>query len=124
MNNLYDKSYAFAVNIVKAYQTLSNQKHEYVLSKQILKSGTSIGANVAEAYGGTSNADFTAKLAIAYKESLETKFWLRLLKDTGYMETHISDRLHEDADELSRILYTIIKRYRKKSEKTFIEKLD
>ncbi len=122
MNNLYDKSYSFAIDIVKTYQHLSTEKREYVLSKQILKSGTSIGANIAEAFGGTSDADFTAKLSIAYKESLETKFWLNLLKDTGYIHSTISDRLHRDADELSRILYTIIKKYRKEPNKTFKQK--
>jgi four helix bundle protein len=72
--NLFRKSYAFALRIVKLYQFLSSEKKEFILSKQLLRSGTSIGANVAEANGGISTADFSAKVSLAYKESLETKY--------------------------------------------------
>ena len=79
-NVVYDKAYQFAIRIVKAYQFLSSEKKEFVLSKQLLRSGTSIGANIAEANGGISKADFSNKISIAYKECLETKYWLDLLK--------------------------------------------
>lgn len=108
-NNLYSKCYAFAIRIVKAYQHLSTEKKEFILSKQLLKSGTSIGANVAEANGGISTADFSSKVSIAYKESLETKYWLSLLKDTGYLDATVADSMMKDADELSKILFSILK---------------
>ena len=79
------KSYAFAVRVVRLYQHLSANKREYVLSRQLLRSGTSIGANVEEGIGGQSRADFVSKLAIAYKEARETAYWLRLLRDTDYL---------------------------------------
>lgn len=72
-NNLYEKAHQFAIRTVKAYQYLSQIKTEFIFSKQLLKSGTSIGANIAEANGAVSNADFSAKISIAYKECLETK---------------------------------------------------
>ena len=84
-NLVLTKSYSFAVRIVRLYQHLSAQKKEFVLSKQVLRSGTSIGANVEEAIGGQSRADFVSKMAIAYKEARETSYWLRLLKDTDYL---------------------------------------
>ncbi|AFZ14617.1 CHP02436-containing protein [Crinalium epipsammum PCC 9333] len=84
-NAAYDKAYKFAIRVVKAYQYLTNEKKEFVLSKQLLKSGTSIGANIAEANGAISVADFSSKMSIAYKECLETKYWLSLLKDTNYI---------------------------------------
>ena len=84
-NPLADKSYVFALKIVEVYKTLISTKKEYVLSKQLLRSGTSIGANIAEANGAISKADFSAKISIAYKESLETKYWLNLLRDADYI---------------------------------------
>ena len=83
-NPLKDKSYAFVVRIVYMYKYLCDKKHEYVLSKQVLRSGTSIGANIVEANGAISKDDFSAKMSIAYKEALETKYWLDLLKDSGF----------------------------------------
>ena len=74
------KSYAFALRIIKVYKFLSHEKKEFILSKQLLKSGTSIGANIEEAIGGQSKADFFAKITISYKESRESKYWIRLLK--------------------------------------------
>jgi len=73
-NILLDKSYKFSLGIIKMYQDIINQKREFVLSKQLLRSGTSIGANVAEANGAISRSDFSAKISIAYKEGLETKY--------------------------------------------------
>lgn len=78
------KSYDFALRIVKLYPLLSQREKEYVLSKQLLRSATSIGANIEEAIGGQSKRDFYAKLTIAYKEARETKYWLRLLSDANY----------------------------------------
>jgi four helix bundle protein len=80
-NVVQKKSYAFAVRIVKVYQHLAESKREYVLSKQLLRSGTSIGANVEEAIGGQSGKDFYAKLNISYKEARESHYWIRLLRD-------------------------------------------
>ncbi len=111
---VYQKAYQFAIIIVKAYKYLTEEKKEYVLSKQLLRSGTSIGANIAEANGGISQADFRAKMSIAYKEALETKYWLSLLKDTNYIEEKAFESIHQDADEIAKILFCIIK----KTEKT------
>ena len=109
-NNItYEKAYKFAIKTVKIYQKIITDKKEYVLSKQLLKCGTSIGTNVAEANGGISKADFSAKISIAYKESLETKYWLNLLKDTEYIELSDFNSLHEDVDEICKILFSILK---------------
>ena len=108
-NVTYEKGYAFAIRIVKAYQFLSEDKKEFILSKQLLRSGTSIGANIAEANGAISKSDFSAKISIAYKECLETKFWLSLLKDTGYIEQKAFESIFNDADELAKILFSILK---------------
>ena len=75
-NVVYEKAYQFAIRIVKAYQFLSKNKKEFILSKQLLRCGTSIGANIAEANGAISKRDFSSKISIAYKECLETKYWL------------------------------------------------
>jgi four helix bundle protein len=108
-NIILDKSFKFAIRIVKLYQYLSNEKKEYILSKQILKSGTSIGANVEEAHGGISTADFSCKISIAYKESKETKYWLRLLFETDYLEKKLFDSLIFDCEEINKILFSILK---------------
>jgi four helix bundle protein len=108
-NVTYTKAYNFAIRIVKAYQYLCEEKKEYVLSKQMLRSGTSIGANIAEANGAISEADFSGKISIAYKECLETKYWLSLLKDTDYISEKSFESMHNDADELAKILFAILK---------------
>jgi four helix bundle protein len=108
-NVIQAKSYAFAVRIVRLYQHLSGEKKEYVLSRQVLRCGTSIGANVEEAIGGQSRADFIAKLSIAYKEARETSYWLRLLRDTDYLTVAQFDSLYADAEELCRIIAAILK---------------
>ncbi len=107
-NIIQEKSYSFAIRIVRLYQHLSATKKEFVLSKQLLRSGTSIGANIEEAVGGQSRADFLSKVSIAYKEARESLYWLRLLKDTGYLTSHQFDGISADADELCRILSKII----------------
>ena len=103
------KSYAFAVRIIKVFKYLSEQKKEFVLSKQLLRCGTSIGANIEEAIGGQSEKDFFAKLTISYKEARETHYWIRLLKDTDYLSVEEADSLLKDVDELLRIIGSIQK---------------
>ncbi len=111
-----EKAYPFAIEIVKLYKYLIVEKKEFVLAKQILRSGTSVGANIAEANGAISPADFFYKISIAYKESLETKYWLSLLKDTDYIETTTFHRLYNAADEISKILFKILKTNRIKKQ--------
>ncbi len=111
-NLTYDKAYDFGLRTIKAYQFLTSKKREWVLSKQLLRCGTSIGANVAEANGAISKADFSSKISIAYKESLETKYWLSLLKDSGFFTMKQFRSMFNDADELSRILFSILKKTR------------
>lgn len=108
-NLVQQKSYSFAVRIVKLYKFLSTEKKEFVLSKQLLRCGTSIGANIEEGIGGQSEKDFYAKLNIAYKEARETHYWLRLMKDTNYLNEEEFISMQNDCDELLRILGSIIK---------------
>ena len=104
-NNLVqDKSYRFAIKIINLYKNIVETKKEYVLSKQVLRSGTSIGANIEEGIGGQSERDFFAKLNIAYKEARETKYWLRLLRDTGYLTQDEAITYLYDCEELLRII--------------------
>ena len=103
------KGYGFAVRVVRLYQHLSTEKREFVLSKQLLRSGTGIGANIEEAIGGQSRADFVSKIAIAYKEARESSYWLRLLRDTGYLSEDEFASIHSDAEELCRLLAAIQK---------------
>jgi four helix bundle protein len=114
-NNLYNKAYSFSVEIIKTYKFLIKDK-EFVLSKQLLRSGTSIGANIAEANGAISKNDFSAKMSISYKECLETKYWLSLLKDTDYIDESSYLKLFEQADELAKILFSILKTTRIKTD--------
>ena len=106
-NIIQQKSYAFAVRIVKVYQYLCDEKKEFTLSKQLLRCGTSIGANVEEAIGGQSEKDFFAKLTISYKEARETHYWIRLLTDTGYLSKEQSESLLIDSIEIQKIIGSI-----------------
>lgn len=115
-NVTYDKAYNFAIRIVNAYKHLVDSKREFVMSKQMLRSGTSIGANITEANGAISTADFSSKISIAYKECLETKYWLHLLKDTGYIDEKSFGSMYKDADEIARILFAILKTTRIKKK--------
>ena len=108
-NIIASKSYKFAVRIVKLSKFLIEEKKEYILSKQIIRSGTSIGANIEEAIGGQSKKDFVAKLSISYKEARETHYWLRLLTDTDYISKEQSESLLNDCNELLKIIGSIIK---------------
>ena len=104
-----EKAYAVAIRIVKLCAFLREEKREFVMSKQLLRCGTSIGANLAEASGALSEADLSAKVSIAYKESQETKYWLSLLKDTGYLNESIFRSVHGDVDEVSAILFATLR---------------
>ncbi len=106
-NVLQDKSFGFALRIIGVYQHLCDDKKEFVLSKQLLRSGTSIGANVEEANGGQSDKDFFAKISISYKEARETRYWIRLLTDSGYIAKTQSDSLLNDCEELLKIIGAI-----------------
>lgn len=111
-NVIQIKSYDFAVRIVKLYKHLSQEKREFILSKQLLRSGTSIGANVEEAIGGQSRKDFFAKLTIAYKEARESHYWIRLLKDTDFLTIEEYNSLIIDIDEILKIIGSIQKSIR------------
>ena len=116
MQNIIEmKSFDFAVRIVKLYQYITNEKKEFVLSKQLLRSGTSIGANVTEAERAQSQADFYAKMSIALKEATETKYWLRLLAATDYLTDKEAESMLADCTELEKLLTSIIKTCRNKT---------
>lgn len=103
------KSFDFAVRIVNLYKHLTTEKKEYVLSKQLLRSGTSIGANVSEAQRGQSRADFLAKMSISQKEANETHYWLRLLHKTEYLTDKEFESIEPDIKEIMAILTAICK---------------
>jgi four helix bundle protein len=105
-NLIQEKSYLFAIRIIRLYKYLV-ARGEYVLSKQLLRSGTSIGANVEEAIGCYSAKDFLAKFSIVYKEARETHFWLRLLKDTNYLNEKQAGSILRDCEQLLRIIGSI-----------------
>jgi len=113
-NILQEKSFDFAVRIVKLYKYLCEEKKEFVLSKQILRCGTSIGANIEESIGGQSDKDFLSKLEISYKEARETNYWLRLLLEANYLTKEQADSLLFDNEELKKILAKIIITTKKK----------
>ena len=110
-----EKAFAFATRIVTLYQFLSTEKKEFVLSKQILRSGTSIGANIEEADGAISKKEFSNKISIAYKEARETSYWLRLLEATGFIEIRLFESLANNCDELCKLLFAILRTTRIKN---------
>lgn len=114
-NIIQQRSFAFAIKIVELYQSLKSEK-EYIIAKQLLKSGTSIGANVEEASAGQSKKDFITKMAIASKEARETKYWLKLLKETQLTDTNLSSFISE-IDEIINILTAIVKTSQKSIKK-------
>ena len=107
-NTVLQKSYAFAISVVKIYQFLSEDKREFVLSKQLLRSGTSIGANVEEATAAQTKKDFATKMSIASKEARETRYWLRLLNKSKLVDYDYKNYLNK-IDELIRIITAIVK---------------
>lgn len=108
-NIIETKSFKFAIRIVKLYQYLTDSKKEFILSKQLLRCGTSIGANVAESQQAQSTADFISKTNIALKETVETKYWIRLLVETDYLTSKQGESLLDDCIELENILASIVK---------------
>ena len=108
-NILKEKSYSFALRIVKLSRYLVGELKEFVLAKQVLRSGTSIGANIEEAYQGESKVDFIHKLSIANKEAFETHYWVRLLRDSRLLTTIQAESLLSECDELQRMLIAAIK---------------
>ena len=108
-NPVKEKSFRFAVRIVRLCKFLTEEKKEYVISRQILRSGTSIGANVKEALQAESKADFIHKLSISLKEASETEYWLQLLKETEYIDQMAYDSMMSDCVELLKLLTSIIK---------------
>jgi len=106
---LSEKSFSFALRIVKLYKHLLSEHKEYVLSKQVLRSGTSVGANIEEAKHAQSKLDFVHKLAIAQKEASETSYWIRLLRESEYLHEKLASSLISDCDELQRMLTASIK---------------
>ncbi|RUT58307.1 four helix bundle protein [Clostridium botulinum] len=110
MNSVaYDKAFSFALDIIELYKNLTLKKSEYVLSKQILRSGTSIGANIKEGINGQSKKDFLSKMSIALKEAEETEYWIQLLRYSNYIDDKITYLLLENCKEIIKILVTTIK---------------
>ena len=110
MDNIQSKSRLFAIRIINCYKFLTEQKHEQVMSKQLLRCGTSIGANTRESKNAQSRMDFLSKLNIALKEADETEYWLDLLHETKYLDAKMFESLQSDCKELIAILVTIIKK--------------
>jgi len=108
-NVVQEKSFCFALRIVKLYKYLKENKKEYILSKQLLRSGTSIGANIEEAIGGQSKNDFISKISVAYKESRETLYWIKLLMESNYLNQKQSESLIDDCEEIIKIITKIQK---------------
>lgn len=103
-NLIRDLSYAFALRMIRAYTYLCEEKKEFIMSKQVLRSATSIGANVREALRGESKADFGHKLRISLKEASETEYWIELLRDSEYIDPKLSNSLLEDCRRIIRVL--------------------
>ena len=114
-NIAYDKAFELAKSIVGLYKNLTENKKEFILSKQLLRSGTSIGANLAEAIGAFSKADFSYKISISYKECLETKYWLSLLHETEFLTKDQFSNYYSKADEIGKILFATLKTTKLKS---------
>lgn len=108
-NVIKDKSYVFALRVIKAYKYLNNEQREFTLSKQMLRSGTAIGALVWEAEHAQSHADFINKMNIALKEANETIYWLMLLKDSAYIDTNSFESIYSECMELVKLLASIVK---------------
>ena len=108
-NIIRNKSYNFSLEIIKIYQELTKDKKEFIISKQLIRSGTSIGANIEESIGAQSKNDFISKISISYKEARETLYWIHLLTDSNFLNKQQSDTLIYDCEELLKILGSIIK---------------
>ena len=108
-NIILDKSISFAIRVVNMYKYLCDEKHEYILSKQFVRAGTGIGANIHEAVNGQSRKDFLSKMYIAFKEANETEYWIKLLASTNYINEAESNSILTDCVEIKKILNSIIK---------------
>jgi len=108
-NVLKDKAFYFALRVVKLYQYLANEKKEFVMSKQVLRSGTSIGANIEEANQAQSKSDFIHKLSISQKEAFETHYWIRILRESDFPGRKLADSLLADCEEIQKLITTSIK---------------
>lgn len=117
-NVVEEKSFRFAVRVANLYRMLTEVKKEYILSKQLLRSGTSIGANISEAQHGFSKKDFISKMTIALKETYETSYWLRLLKEIYFLNDNEFESIYNDCDEILKLLVSIVKTSRKTISKT------
>ncbi len=115
---LKDKSFAFAISIVKTYKVLTEEKREYIMSKQLLRSGTSVGANIREAKNAESTNDFIHKLAISQKECDETLYWLDLLKETEYLNEDIFLKLSDEANQILKMIRSTILTIKRKNLKS------
>lgn len=118
-NPIRDKSYAFALSIVHFCMSLMRNKREYVLSKQLLKSGTSIGANIHEAIRAQSRNDFIAKMSIAHKETQETQYWITLIRDSGFASAEATRDLLISIEEIIKLLSAILKSTKLNQKKSF-----
>ncbi len=119
-NVVMNKSYAFALRTVKLYKYLVNEKKEYVLSKQLLRSGTSIGALIREGEHAQSKPDFLNKMNVALKEANETQYWIELLRDSSYLSSEESISIYDDATELIKLLASIVKSTKQSLGKQFL----
>ena len=117
-NIIEEKSFKFAVRIVRLYKYLTEKKKEGILSKQLLRSGTSIGANVSEAQQAQSGADFISKMSIALKETTETKYWIRLLYEAECLKEEESKSILNDCIELEKMLVSIVKTSKKQNQQS------
>ena len=108
-NVVEEKSFQLAIRTIRLYQYLRSKKKEFVLSKQLLRSGTSVGANIAEAQQAQSRADFLSKINIALKEAAETEYWLRLLRATDYMAEKEFRSIYDDCEQVKKLLVSIVK---------------
>ena len=113
-NIILKKSYDFAVRCVNLYKYLCNEKHDFVIGKQLMRSGTSVGANVKEAIRGASKADFIAKLNIALKEASESEFWIEVSRDTDYLSSQEAESMLCDCQEILKLLTSIVKSSKEK----------
>ena len=123
-NQILQKSKSFAVRIIRLSQHLTEEKKEKVLSRQVLRSGTSIGANVKEAVRGQSTADFLSKMQIALKEASETEYWLELLAETEYLSEKAADSVLRDCRELIRLITAIVRTTKENNQLTMYEESD
>lgn len=116
-NIVKNKSRLFALRIIRLYKYLNDEKKEYVLSKQLLRSGTSIGANIVEAHNAMNKKEFLSKMNISLKEAAETEYWLDLLKESEYIRANEFESINADCEEIKKLLVSIIKSTNKSLQK-------